>query len=576
MSIAESKQSISLVSVVFSLAFILLNGSLTVAADGSSSSGNILALLQKLKGDAEKQIAANHGQATFQMLKKKFSKAYPLDQYPIPSNAHECLTLEIPSQSTGSDEYLKFTDQAGAYYITGIEATMLGFPDGAKWCFANAASLSHLCALHLNNLAFTLNLEGDFKTALILLNHAKTLDPNNSSIYVNLAYSYASLERYEEAIQAYLIAIMLRPDIEKYHEMLLAVQNKKEMIDTLKKSHAEGKEGKKSADLNKALKMLEDNKQKKQQEDLEQELSTITSSYEQRPGRKKTPRIDADRRFGSYALSPDFFDLSSAGLPFMDFCQMASFLQTMSNNYEKAEAPAGSKESIKKVAKMTGQNMSLLFKGYALEAAKICGDADLANDIWEEMSGLMDDMAEDHLLSKKSDDKKSGKKKEKERFKKRCFTTLCISVGNKNTYKLSLSAGIIGAEIKFNSKTYNFGIKGSIGPKIKGGFGSLTGEAGVEAYFACDLDSGPVAGVTGKASVGIPSGGPVDGKFGVQAGAKFDIEKGNIKGDISATDSLSGFGKNIGAKAKLGQFSFENIYEGSPKKPSLPQKNIFK
>ncbi len=425
------KYIILFVPTIFLLAFILSIGSLTMAADGNSSSGNILSLIQKLKADAEKQIVANHGQATFDLFRKKLSSTYPLDKYPIPSDAHECLTLKDTPQITGSDENLDFADQTGVYFMTGLEATMKGFPDGAKWCFANAAALSHLCALHLNNLAFALNLEGDFINALTLLNHAKTLDPSNSSIYVNLAYSYQGLGKYEEAIQAYLIAIMLRPDIEKYHEMLLAVQNKKEMMDTLKKSSAEGKEGKKSTDLNKALKMLEENKQKEQQKDLEQELSTITSSYEQRPSRKKTPRIDAESRFGSYALSPKFFDLSSAGIPFMDFCQMASFLNGMGENYEKAEAPAGSQESLKVVAKTTGQNMSLLFKGYALEAAKICGDADLENDIWDGLSGLMDNMAKDLPFSKKASPKKPEKKKEK--FKKKCVATICFSEGDQGT-----------------------------------------------------------------------------------------------------------------------------------------------
>jgi tetratricopeptide (TPR) repeat protein len=577
---ARSKLIISSLSVIFLLVFTLSNHPLTIAADSSSSSGNILALIQKLKTDAEKQIVANHGQSSFDLFKKKFSKTYPLDKYPMPSDAYECLTLKALPQNTGSDDNLDFADQTGVYFMTGLEATMKGFPDGAKWCFANAAVLSHMCALHLSNLAFTLNLENNFEDALTLLNYAKTLDPSNSSIYVNLAYSYQGLEQYDEAIQALLTAIMLSPGIEKYHDMLLAIQNKKERSDALKKAVAEGKGGsKKSPDLNKALKMLEDNKQKEQQKDLEQELSTITSSYEQRPGRKKTPRIDADRRFGSYALSPEFFDLSSAGLPFMDFCQMAAFLNQMGNNYEKAEAPAGSQESAKKIVKMTGENMSLLFKGYAMEAAKICGDADLENDIWEGLSGLMDEMAKSHF-PKKPKPKKPEKKKEK--FKKKCIATICFSKGNQGTYKLSVSAAIIGGEWKYNPKTYNFGFKASIGPKIKGGFGSFTGEAGVDAYFECDLDSGPVAGVTGKATVSTPKVGPVDGKVGVQAGGKFDIEKGNIKGDVSVSGDLSakesktGYKKSAKTKKKLAEFTLENIYEESPKKSPYPQKNIFK
>lgn len=493
--------------VIFFSGFILF----PVEAVPGKSYNDILVLVQKLKVEADSQIIANYGQSSFVSFKEKFKQTYPLSKYPVPNVSNSCDLFNEPSEIAKFLFESDVINQAGAYYITGIEAVFAGRPEAAKWCFANCALLSPKCPDGFLQLGFILNIQKDYQNAVILLKYAAQLDPKEGSVYINIGYSYQNLEKYDEAIQAYLTAIGLDPQYTKYHEILLLAQLEKQ--EALKKKKGKDTTATKSKNLDEALSMLEEKKKEKLNEQWDQEISGVEHELQKSAGGRVKNRLDPEQAFRKDYYNFGNFDMGSFGLPFNDFCGMATFLDGLAAQYQNAPPPSSALPLTKAAVKMAGQNMYILFKGYAHEAALACGDKDLADQIESSaIDGFMD-IAKEYAKSKKKSEPK------KEVFQKLSLKVLSFSRGSKGTNKLGISSGIVSAELKYNSITYNFGIKVALGKKFKQSLGFAEVNVGGEAYFEVDLDNGPAVGVDLKQEAKV---------LGQGLGTKFKVYSQNL------------------------------------------------
>jgi len=459
------------------------------ASDQLATQQEIVSLIQKIKAVATQEIIAIHGQSKLDLLEKAISSRYPPSQFPPPTNAGSCPGFAPSGQVKGPVIQAKILDKSGVYFVVGAEAVLRGAPDVAKWAFANAASFSPMCPVHLANLAFVLNYEGDYKTAILLLEFARSLDPRLSSIYVNLAFSYRNLKRYDDAIQAYLIAIAIHPQITKYQQMLLAVQKMKEKEKPVVVSGQGGKEPKKTADLDRALKLLEE----KKREEMDQDLS---STHKATPAPRGEGRVLTEGARGLGLQAPP---QSSQGIsPLSTFIPgLQKAIEMFELGAKRAKEDAGkfqfgsTPHVIREVAATSNLMMADLLRGYLNEITGEWYQSDISDWFAHKASK---DLAK---LEKLGKEPKSGLKH------KVYLGPITIEEDFDGTFKLGVSVGIIGGEFKYNPKTYNFGVKASFGPQYEFGIGPLGASAEGEAYFEVDLDKGPVVGVKAKATAGI-------------------------------------------------------------------------
>jgi len=464
------------------------------AADQLPAQQEIVSLIQKIKTVATEEIIALHGQSKLDLLEKAISSRYPPSQFPPSAHDGSCPGFGPSGEANAQVIEAKILDKSGVYFVVGAEAVLKGIPEVAKWAFANAASLSPMCPLHLANLAFVLNGEGDYKTAILLLDFAKFLDPKLSTIYVNLAFSYQNLKRYDDAIRAYLIAIAINPQITKYQQMLLAVQKMKEKSKPVVTSDRGRKETPKTADLDQALKLVEEKKKKEMDQDLSRHTPKST------PAPRGEDRVSSTRPRGSgrpgVTQSPKAVD--SMNIFMADF---ASILQRAIEDCElgakraKEDAakfqPGSTPHVIREVAATANLMMALLFRGYLNEITGEWLQSDVSD--WFAREAIKD-LAK---LEKLGQEPKSGLKH------KVYLGPIGIEEDFDGTFKLEVSAGIIGAEFKYNPKTLNFGVKASFGPQYEFGIGPLGASAEAEAYFEADLDQGPVVGLKTKLLAGV-------------------------------------------------------------------------
>ena len=463
--------------------------SAALTAGPNPTPNEILLLIQKIQSDATQAVLAAHGQGDLDFLKKEMAKKYPPDKYPPPANAYSCPGFASSEKQTGLIVNAKITDQAGAYFIVGAEAVLKGEPDVAKWAFATAASFAPMCSVHLANLAFILNLEKDFGTALILLNFARSLDPSNGSIYINMAYSYTNLEKYDEAIQAYLVAIALNPTIQKYQEMMMAVQKLKEKEKAAAISGQGGQKGAKGTGLNQALKLLENQKKKEMDQSFS---SSLKQSFPASSGKKLGPGTPYRHMPASGRTASEFPS------PLQGFAPgLRNAIDMFEAGAQRAKQDAGqfalgsTPHVIREVAATANLMMADLLKGYLKE---ITGEwYEGSTSEWFARKGR-----EDLEKLKKIDrPPKSGIKH------KFYLGPITFEEDFDGSFKLGVSAGFLGGEWKYNPKTYNFGFKASFGPQYQFGLGPIGATVKGEAYFEVDLDKGPVAGLTAKNVVGL-------------------------------------------------------------------------
>ena len=438
------------------------------------SDSQLRSLFQEVQNDAKQQIISSYGQSQFDLLKQNILQKYPHSQYPFPLN-----------QDDWGVESNKIKNQAGAYFIVGMEAALKGHPLFAKWCFANASLLAPTCPIYLCNLAFTLNLEGDYHKARILLNHAKNLSPSMSSIWINLGYGYQKQNNYDKASESFLIAFALDPFNDEYRDMVIDALEKKGDTQTAN-----------IIKVDQALELLKEEGKEKE------------SSVKLPPRGERKNWAESKKRSG---LSNKSNEMVAA--------YFRPGLLTAINNFEQEakwhkqkskEYPTGSKLwNIHQLGCTSWLMMADICKGSLNKLTGEWYSSETSDWIAREARGDLEDL-----------------NKPKPAYNLWTFWVGPISIGEDSdgTYKLGISAGILGAEFSVNPSNYNVGVKASLGPNLKFGVGPVAAGAEVGAYFYCDLKNGPEIGT------------------------------------VSA-DSISLFGQKLEAKTekKLGSLSLENI-----------------
>ena len=384
------------------------------------------------------------------------------------------------------------------------------------------------CASYISNLAFILNEYKDFKHAAVLLEYAKQLDPSESSIYVNLAFSYQNLYRYNDAINEMMIAVSLHPELKTYQEMLAGLKKlKQERKYYAIKNGSEagdntGAQSPPTPQLDEALDMLEEQKEAEFKEDMNTALNPQLPHDNRTVGPKRTWKKKELNLVKSYDPSA-FGEDDNAACDY--FSQQAHLLVRVGDGFvEKSghQAPGGSpidkfkatginfinksKEVGQKkennsytntmeVVKDVGALGSLLtanvFYGMAGEIYELCGEV----KDWPEVDKLIDDIIDERIKW----EKEFWENLDKEEFSKPvCTYKICVSRGSKGTIQISVSDSWMDVEMKMHPTNINkYELKlskgGDIFKKDIGGIAS--GALSHSTYMECKFGRGCSGGV---------------------------------------------------------------------------------
>ena len=498
------------------LAMSCLTAESVSAAAEDPAFRKVVTIIQKSRTEAEQQVIALHGQSTFSLLKDEVARNYPPASVPSVESDDLCPALGFTDQDVGLVvTRARALNQAGAYFLTGMGVLLNGYPQMARWCFSVAASKAPTCSAYLSNLAFVLNEEGHFEDAIVLLEYATTLDPGDSSIYVNLAFSYQHLKKYDEAIQAMLFAISLHPTFQKYQDMLLGLQEMRKAEERLRpRLPADKKEDKsrKPVQLDDALRLLEEQKEK----DFEEELSsglrpqppsgvkprkTIQPPRRYRratPGRLN-PEIFGDNRSECAGLSKQAYVLESAGDEIMAGMGLSpaggnpvdKFISTGHAFLEISEEA----RDLKDIARAGWLTIAMAFYGKAGEVHMECGSSEEWNENREEVDRLFDNArAEAERAHRDLVDEITKKEKFGTAV---CTGKICVSKGEDGTIKLEVSELFGGTEVRLHpTKIYRGGLKISRGHQVQVGVGGVAqASASIKSYVDCTFGTGCSRGV---------------------------------------------------------------------------------
>lgn len=528
---------------MFALSLLVL-GCLTAesvwAAGEDPTFRKVVTIIQKSRTEAEQQVIVLHGQSKFNLLKQKILQKYPLNKVPLPKGGDPCPSVGFVSEDEGPVIHAEVFNQAGAHYVTGVGAFLSGHPEIAKWCFSMAASMVPTCPAYLSNLAFILNEESDFENAVLLLDYARTLDPNDSSIYVNLAFSYQNLKEYDDAISNLLVAIALNPNVKNYQKMLLELQKMRDEPSgppiSLTKQE---KKAPRSPQLDDALKLLETEKQR----DFDEELS---SSFEAPPphGIEAKRRIQPKSKLRPrpfYSLEPETFRENRSDCEF--FCANVGLLERMGDEAVRGAGfkPSGGNpvekfigtandlighskknlgtisvpgfqpqrtwKNVKEASRGAGLVMALLFYGYAGEIYEECclSGADLG---YAEAEKLIDEAKREAQEKVKAflDEMSKPEKFGPPLCVDAIVGSYCVSQGEKGTKKFEISTSSESLEFRIHpTNIYRWGIKVSHGSQVKKDLGKLVSvSASASIYIDCTLATGCSEGVEagGSATIG--------------------------------------------------------------------------
>jgi tetratricopeptide (TPR) repeat protein len=475
----------------------------------------IQSLILKCRDDAEKKLVTAMGKSKFLSLKQKILTAYPTPKPPSAGGMSACPGIDYRGKLLGGASKAQVTGPGGPFFLAGYEAVFYGQVEIAQWSFASASHLSPSCPVYLSSLAFVLNLKGDYPAASDLLKFAQSLAPAMSSIWSNLAYSYLKQELFEKAVLCYLVAVSLEPQIEEYQQMLiLAHAAKAEAASqtaaskTVSPSKAAG-----AKNLDSALGLLEE----KKQSEFKKDLSNLTKKPPVPKPSDKTKSIDPfeiDRRFSppggsASSESGSFFGAGSLQFGVKDLITAADLAEEKAS---KAKKDKDLKPWQRKLVSAAGLSMSALFRCYAAQAAGILasesGDRRMLDEIREK--GEKDRETLEGL--EKPPKPGAGEKEETESAPISFFMgPLCITKQADGTYEFEVGAGIIGGEFIYNPKTYNLGVKVSLGYEGKVGLGSVGAKSEATAFFQVDLDKGPVVGTELSTGAGLGMGGETFG-----------------------------------------------------------------
>ena len=537
-----------------------------VASAPKHSSNEISLLLNKIKKDAEIQIATIHGISKLVVLKNSLIQEYHLNETAVPQKGDPCPALGFTVDDIGTIIKARALNRAGVYYVVAVEAMLKGHPEIAKWGFAHASSMSIECASYISNLAFILNEYKDFKHAAVLLEYAKQLDPAESSIYVNLAFSYQNLYRYNDAINEMMIAISFYPKLKNYQEMLAGLKKlKKEKgkYYVMKNGYAaKGKTGSQlhsTSGLDAALDMLEEKKQTEFQKDMDSTLNSPLPYDHGARGQKRTWKRNGFDLVNSYDPSAfgendnalcDHFSQHAHLLVRMGdgMVEKSGFAVPGGNPIEKFIATGGnhitkSKQIVKKLDKKSYNNRmdvvkdfatlgaletANVFYGIAGEIYEMCGRV----EPWPEADKLMDDIIDERIKWEKD----FWENLDKEEFSKPvCTYKVCVSKGSQGSVKISVSDSWMDVEMKMHpTNIYKYELKLSKGGDIfKKGIGNI-------------------------ASSGVSYGHYFEWKFGRGMSTGTEIGIGGSVGKYVTTKA--------GKSTSIVNYSFENS-TGTTKKP---------
>jgi tetratricopeptide (TPR) repeat protein len=372
-----------------------------------------------------------------------------------------------------------------------------------------------------------------------LLEYAKELDPGDSSIYVNLAFSYQHLENYDEAIQALLFAISLHPTFQKYQDMLLGLQGMRKAEEPRKSRLLADKTEDKSREqvqLDNALRLLKEQEDKDFEEELSSDLQPLPSSgakprkpmqpprrYRRAVPGRLNPEIFGDNRSECGWLSKQAYMLESAGDEIVAGLGLSpagdnpvdKFIST-GHAFLEIHEEGSDLEDIARAGWMT---IAMAFYGKAGEVYTECESSEDWFENREEVDRLFDKAREEaERAHRELVDEITKKEKFGEAL---CTGKVCVSKGDDGTIKLEISELFSGTEIRLHpTKLYRGGLKISRGPQVQVGEGGVA-EAGASSkyYIDCTLGTGCSRGV--ELGVDLQVGKGIKAK----GGKTFDVIK---------------------------------------------------
>ena len=477
--------------------------------------------LSEIKKDAEQQIVTIHGISKLAALKNSLIQEYHLNEAPLPQKGDPCPALGFTADDIGTVINARALNRAGVYYVVAVEAVLKGYPEIAKWGFANASSMCLECASYISNLAFILNEYKDFKHAAVLLEYAKQLDPADSSIYVNLAFSYQHLYRYTDAINEMMIAVSLHPKLKKYQEKLAGLKKLKKEEQkyyyTKNGSTAKDKAGSKShtkPQLDEALAILEQKEQAESQKDQEEKQAELhpplsDDNGERRPIRNR--RRNKLNLINSYEpprfeenddTACNWFNESAGQLIRIgdEYVNNAGYKAPGGNPIEKFIATGGDFiNEIKKNGGIPIYNMNKINELGSLAMANLFYG--MAGEMYQECGGYKYSPEMDKLIKDYKDERIKWTKEffeniDKEEFSKPVCTPkgFCVSKGSQGTYQFTIPSKWMGDyEFKIHpTNIYKHEVKVSKGVDLfkKDIGGIASGSASVSTYHECKFGRG--------------------------------------------------------------------------------------
>jgi tetratricopeptide (TPR) repeat protein len=541
------------------LLIVSVGGTLLAAPQaGGPAPGGIPSLIQSAIDDAKQKIATLHGPAKVGELEKKIQDHYKFASLPAPSANSPCPAVGFPLEGSGSVAEAEALDRAGAYYSTGVSTYLSGHPEVARWCFAQAAQLAPFCPEYLSNLAFTLNEDGQHLSAVTLLEHAKTLDPHDSSIYVNLAYSYQQLGKYDEAIQAMLVVIALNPGVKEYQDMLLELQKLRanRPVVIVDRGAGKGEGPSETARIDDALELLEERKKGK-----EDEKEVSPPKLPPGGGIGGQPRIESQARVQSGARVRSRSRIDTGGFRRLGrraygenhsectfFCPNVGLLTklgdeaTESAGFKVGGMPAekfkgtgfnlielgkGGWKSTAQAAKGGGLVMGMMFYGFAAEIYDECcrQEGDLG---YAEAEALINKAKEEAAARNKAfwDEVNKPEKFGPPVCVNSFDSGYCVSQGEKGTKKFEISYKQYTVEFDIHpTNMFRWGVKTSYAAQKEKSFkGLASANVSASVYTECRFRAGCTQGL----EVG---GGVGGGKFiTTKAGKNYSLFKTSLEG----------------------------------------------
>jgi len=513
----------------------------------TASVQDIKTLIGNLEKDAESQISAIHGNHALSTIMLEIQKEFLLNTLPMPMAGDPCPAVGYGENDIGSSIQAKALNRSGVYYIFGIEAGLKGHFVIAKWAFSKASLMAVNCPANLSNLGFALNMGKDYKHAALILEYAKKLDPADSSIYVNLAFSYQHLYRYEDAINEIMMAIAFQPEIDTY----------KKKLEGLKKLQKEKKifliigqpKNNTALQLEDALDMLEEKKQDVMQK--ENAIAFTKPLPYHKETRQNNRNWDVKRTNIINGYNPSILETRDSACAY--FSHQTHLLVRLGDGLvEKAgESPSGgspiekfiatggnhikkSKEVVAKIDASSYKNRNDLIRDIAsigaLETANIFYG--IASEMYDMCGKIEPDPNMDQFLDNLIKERENWTKNffnnlDKEKFSTPvCTYKICVQRGDQGSVKLSVQDGMLGTDIQIHpTNIYKYQCKVSVGgdlfKKTIGNVGSLG--VGYSHYFEYKFGRGLSAG--SELSPGIAGGKLITTKAGKSISlTKYDLE----------------------------------------------------